>query len=137
MFNWKDEYSCNISEIDLQHKNLFELGNKLYTIVSLSQKYDRFDEIVKTLEELRNYTIYHFEFEENLLKLHGYENIEEHKKQHEAFIKKVTSIDEEYMDLNQKKVSMDLLTFILDWIGNHILKTDMGYKEFLNNKGIY
>ena len=66
----------------------------------------------------------------------GYPDFERHKKEHDAFVKKVQSIDELDVDEKQKKVGMELVIFIADWIENHILKSDMAYKEFLNNKGI-
>ena len=29
MIKWKEEYSCNIKEIDKQHKKLFEIGGRI------------------------------------------------------------------------------------------------------------
>lgn len=137
MFKWKESFSCNIKEIDNQHKTLFDLGQKIYNIVSLNDGYDHYDEILNTISELQNYTVYHFNYEEKLMEDYNYPDIENHKKQHKAFIHKVANLDEEYIDEHQKKISMDLLVFILDWIGNHILKSDMNYKDFLNKKGVF
>ena len=48
---------------------------------------------------------------------------EAHKKQHDNFLKKVTSIDKDYIDENQKSVKGFGLLFIVDWIEGHILKS--------------
>lgn len=137
MFKWKEKFSCNIEEIDNQHKTLFDLGQRIYNVVSLNDGYDHYDEILNTISALQNYTVYHFDYEEKLMEDYNYPDIENHKKQHKAFIHKVTNLDAEYIDDHQKKVSMDLLVFILDWIETHILKSDMNYKDFLNKKGVF
>ena len=136
MFKWKDDFSVNIKTIDSQHQELFKIGNSLYDIVSIKDGIDRYDEIMKALHEMRDYAIYHFGYEEKLMEENGYPDFERHKKEHDAFVKKVQSIDELDVDEKQKKVGMELVIFIADWIENHILKSDMAYKEFLNNKGI-
>ncbi|MBN2891006.1 MAG: hypothetical protein JXL97_03990 [Bacteroidales bacterium] len=33
LLKWKDEYSVNIPNIDLQHKNFFNILNRLYTAI--------------------------------------------------------------------------------------------------------
>lgn len=137
MFKWRDSFSVNIESIDSQHKELFRIGNMLFEIVDTRDDVDRYDEIIMALENLRDYTVYHFGYEENLMKENGYPDFERHKKQHDSFIKKISSIDEEDVDEKQQKIGMDLIIFIANWIENHILKTDMAYKDFLNQKGIY
>ena len=137
MFKWKEDFSVNIESVDEQHQELFKIGNSLYDIVSIKDGIDRYDEILNELYKMRDYAIYHFDYEEKLMKENGYPKFNEHKRQHDAFIAKVKSIDDEEIDKRQKKMGMDLIIFIANWIENHILKTDMEYKEFLNNKGIF
>ncbi|MCF6462116.1 bacteriohemerythrin [Clostridium sp. Cult1] len=137
MFKWKNDFSVNIKSIDDQHKELFKIGNFLYEIVSIKDGVDRYDEILEALHKLRDYAIYHFTFEEKMMEDNGYPKFEQHKRQHDSFISKVKSIDEVEIDEKQKKIGMDLIIFIANWIENHILKTDMEYREFLNDKGVY
>jgi len=66
-FEWKDRYSLNIGEIDKQHKRLFEIGARVYDLAVLNDSYDHYDEIMKTLDELLEYTEYHFRYEENIM----------------------------------------------------------------------
>lgn len=131
LFTWKEEFSVNIKEIDEQHKQLFKIGSELYDIVSLKDGVDRYDEIMEILYELKNYAEYHFRFEEELMKKYGYERYDMHKKEHERFINKVTTISEEEVDTEQRKVGMNLIVFIANWIENHILRSDMSYKDVL------
>lgn len=137
MFKWKDSYSCNIRQIDEQHKKLFELANKIYNIVLLDDKYDHFDEIVGTIRTLKEYTVFHFSYEEEVMRKYEYGDVDNHKIEHEAFIKKISSINEEKIDEKQKSFLMDLLEFVVNWIENHILKSDLKYKDYLNGLGVY
>ncbi|NFJ54336.1 bacteriohemerythrin [Clostridium botulinum] len=137
MFEWKKCYSCNISKIDNRHKRLFELADEIYTIVSVNDGYDHFDEIMEAIKALKEYTVYHFSYEEEVMRKYEYSDLDNHKVEHDAFVNKIKSINEEEIDEKQKNFLMDLLEFIVNWIENHILKSDLKYKEYLNGLGVY
>tara|TARA_B100000965_G_scaffold341576_1_gene310420 strand:- start:248 stop:661 length:414 start_codon:yes stop_codon:yes gene_type:complete len=136
MFKWRDIYSTNIAEIDKQHKKLLEIGSQLSGLIRSKDDVDHYDEIVELLDELKNYTIYHFKTEEELMEKYGYEGLDEHKKTHQAFIDKINEVGSADIDNNQKGISMEILVFIADWIEKHILKVDHMYKDFFNEKGV-
>ena len=136
MFKWRDSYSCKVRQIDEQHKQLFKLGEDLNKIISNKDGEDHYDEIMSVLKELKDYTIYHFNFEEELLKIYNYPNLPAHKEEHRAFIEKIMELETEDVDSEQRKVTMDILVFIANWIENHIVKIDMQYSGFLNERGI-
>jgi len=133
---WKDAYSCNIAEIDKQHKKLFEIGSRIFDLLSLGDEFDRYDEIAQIFDELRDYTIFHFGYEEELMKKHGYEGYEDHKIEHDFFIKKLQRLEKTDFDNKQTESLVQIISFIADWITGHILKTDMKYKDFFNSKKI-
>lgn len=137
MFKWRDSFSCNIKAIDDQHKKLFALGAKLNDLVSQQDDFDHYDEIVDILNELKEYTIYHFGYEEELMEKYHYEEVERHKKEHKAFINKITELLNKNIDEDQREVKMDMVIFIADWIEKHILHTDQKYKIYLNLKGVF
>lgn len=83
------------------------------------------------LSSLKDYTVYHFGFEENLMKKYDYDKIEEHKEQHDIFIGKLIDIESQDIDSSQKKIILDILDFIVNWISSHILGSDFKYKEVL------
>lgn len=134
MFKWKDEFNVEIEKIDEQHQELFRLGTELYGLVSSKDGIDRYDEIMKVIMNLSEYTVYHFQYEEKLMKENGYTEFDRHKNQHDEFIRKIKSISSDDIDMKQKKVTMDLIVFIANWIEKHILGMDMKYKEYLNQK---
>ncbi|HHV99236.1 MAG TPA: hemerythrin family protein [Clostridiaceae bacterium] len=130
-FKWRDTFKLDIPEIDEQHKKLFEMGSRLYEIISLKDNYDHYDEIMQIIDELRNYAKYHFSYEEELMRKKNYENYEEHKIEHDFFIKKIARINVADIEEEQEKVMLEMATFIADWISGHILKTDKNYREIL------
>lgn len=134
---WKENYSCNIEEIDNQHKKLFEIGDELYNLINLKDGIDRYDEIVTIVRKLKDYTIYHFQYEEKLLKEYEFEGLYENSKEHDEFVKKIIELEHKDIDQGQKQVSLDMVLFIADWIEKHILGIDMQYKDYLNEKGVY
>lgn len=136
MLKWKDDFSVKVSVLDDQHKELFNLGNKIYNALK-TEKEDKYDEIVRLLDELEEYTRYHFKTEEKLLEKYGVIVSDEHKKEHEDFVIKLMEAKTRDLDSNQEKVLYGMLNFVADWITNHILNTDKEYSQPLNEKGIY
>jgi hemerythrin-like metal-binding domain len=136
MIKWNDKFSVNVAEIDNQHRQLFYLAEKVSSILAVNDGYDHYDEIMNTFIELKNYTLYHFDYEEKLMKKINYADFSNHKKEHENFINEILRLEKIDAETKQKLVMTNILAFILDWIVGHILKTDMSYKSFFNENGI-
>lgn len=135
-FEWKDIYSVNVEEIDKQHKKMFEIGEKVSDLVMANDEYDHYDEIMTILEELKEYTLYHFDYEEKLMEKYGYTELDTHKIEHIFMIKKLQKMQGKDIDKDQKDATVNLIAFVSDWITGHILKTDMKYREYFNGRGI-
>jgi len=132
MFEWKDTYCVNVPAIDKQHKELFRIGGLIADLVFADDEYDHFDEIMVILKELKDYTLYHFQYEEKLMEKYGYEETDFHKIEHLFLTKKIEKFEELDLDEKQNEAVIGLVNFISDWISGHILKTDMKYKDFFN-----
>lgn len=136
-FEWKDEYSVNVAEIDQQHRRLFEIGARLYDLAGAKDGYDHYDDIMEVLRELREYTQYHFDYEEKLMEKYGYERFEAQKIEHHFLIRKIQKFEDKDIDERQEETVISLVGFVSDWISSHILKEDMMYKGFFNSKDVY
>lgn len=137
MIVWNEKYSCGVESIDQQHKRLFELGAHLFTLLEEVGEYDQFDDILAVLQEMKDYTVYHFDYEEKLLEQNGYEGekLEEQKQQHKKFIEELQFIDDpDFIDRRQRGSIMSLISLVMHWIEKHILESDMQYKDFLQEK---
>lgn len=136
MFKWQDRFSCGIAEIDKQHKKLFEIGERIYDTASLKDDFDHYDELMQALDELVEYTKYHFGFEEMLMQRYNFSGYAMHKVEHDFFIKKVQKLAAKDMEENQNQTLMEMVHFVADWVSGHILDTDIKYKECLISNGV-
>lgn len=129
---WTDQMEMGIPTIDKQHRFLVEtLQDANEKLLSDRDSY-YLEEIAK---DLLGYAITHFETEEKLMQRYGYdksfpEDAKKHIAEHREFSKKVVAIGEQLREGN--KVSrLEVLTFLNDWLNNHILDVDKKYGEFL------
>ena len=54
-FEWKDEYSVNVAEIDKQHRRLFEIGARLYDLAGAKETAADMTKVLKswTAEQMK------------------------------------------------------------------------------------
>ncbi|AFM40138.1 hemerythrin-like metal-binding domain-containing protein [Desulfosporosinus acidiphilus SJ4] len=125
MLVWKEEYSIGVEHIDEQHKHLFEIGNRIYDLLENYLYVDKYDKIIAIIHELSDYTKYHFKAEEDYMLEIKYPRYFSQKVEHDDFIQKIEQIDFEEIDQDQDKHIREILTFVFDWVLEHILKKDM------------
>ncbi len=131
IFKWRESFSVNNPEIDEQHKKLFEIGTRIYNVASLDDSIDHYDEIMEILQELKDYTVYHFDYEEKKLEECGFNELDVHRVEHAFFIKKIDRIGRKNIDNEQGETIIEVVKFVADWVTSHILKSDMKYSAFL------
>ena len=119
-----EEYLTGISFIDTEHKELFRIIGEVYRVIEDEFIADKYDEIVHLLEELRDYTKFHFADEEKYMEDIGYAGLEAQKRAHDAFIARLEDMDMEHIDEHQQETLEELMEFLTDWLVNHILHTD-------------
>ena len=126
MYEMKKEYFTGIELIDSEHSQLFEYANQIYELLHAEFVPDKYDNILVILDELRDYTKKHFADEEAYMKSIHYKKIFTQKIQHQAFIEKLDNIDLDNISEveNQDEMISEMLTFITDWLKNHILEID-------------
>ena len=131
-FVWKPEYSVNIKAIDDQHKKLVDIINKLYDAMSEGKGRTV---LLETLNDLAEYTSIHFATEEEFMIGFSYPDYAEHKSEHDKCVLKVLGFKKQF-DKGQVNLSIEMATFLVDWLRNHIMLMDQKYKAFFNEKGL-
>lgn len=124
MYEMKEEYKIGVEHIDEQHKKLFELADEAYMLLKDDFTLDKYDKIVHILEELKDYTIFHFKSEEEYMESINYKRLFSQKVEHAEFIKKIEAIDLNHIDENQDDGLVKILNFLNDWLTEHILRND-------------
>ena len=90
MFEWKEKYSVGIKKFDDQHKELLRIGRDIVSAFEGTEEgIDQYDHIIKLLNELKDYTVYHFESEEKAMEKADYPKLEKHKEVHQKFVDKL------------------------------------------------
>ncbi len=129
MFQWKDKYNLGVMHLDEQHKKLFEIANRAYSVLKDDFSVDKYDKIIEVIGELKEYTVFHFKSEEEYMKEIKHRKFLSHKIEHDEFINKISEIDLNKIDHNQNEAIMDILKFVYNWIDKHILITDKLYEN--------
>lgn len=123
---WNDALSVGVEKIDNQHKTLINILNLLYDSINEGKENVAIELII---DELVDYTKYHFSDEENYFKKLKYHNIEQHIKAHKGFIKKIKKFQDDFKNRKEINIS-ELLDFLKDWLINHIMKDDQSYGQY-------
>lgn len=124
MYEFKEEFLTGIDQIDAEHRRLFEIADELYNLKCEEFMPDKYDNIRHILEELRDYTLTHFEHEEAYMESIGYERLPEQKRQHEALEETINDWDTDAIDENQDETIDEILHLVTNWLVNHILYED-------------
>lgn len=129
---WSEKYSIKVEEMDKQHQRLFYLINQLHAASASGKGKEGISQAINGLVE---YTKEHFSKEEDYMQKFKYDGLEEQKKQHAMFIQKVTDFQK---DFNSGKVGLsnDIIKFLVDWLINHISKTDRKYANSFHKGGL-
>jgi len=124
---WNDSFSTHVGEVDSHHGKLIELINEIYRGIMLEK-----DKVIvdNTLDELVDFTVMHFGYEESLFDKYGYEDAVSHKQKHKELLAQVGDYVTRYKEGNTE-ISHELLTFLKNWLTKHILGVDQKYAAYL------
>ena len=125
LLNWNPGYSVNDAELDSHHQRLFYLLNAAYENVMNSPEVDRIHSII---DELSEYTRYHFSTEELHMRDKGFHEIDDHVAQHREFAHSVEVLRLRYHD-NDLEVARELIIVLGEWLLGHVLKDDRKYSD--------
>ena len=132
LFYWRDKFSVGVEEIDNQHKKLIDLINELYNAYITKRHADILSDV---LDELINYTVYHFDTEEKYFEKFNYSFTDDHIAEHNSFKKKALELKKKF-GKHTGVLSSETLLFLQNWISTHILKSDQKYVSCFKEAGL-
>jgi hemerythrin len=127
MFQFTDDCILGIDILDDEHKNLFNLLNKAYILLTTDYHSDYYQELKNILEELEYYAEQHFTHEEEyMVKIRDPELIHQ-RTQHAFFSDKIREYEFVNIDSEeeQQKVLSELVSFLAKWLYHHIIGSDI------------
>lgn len=124
-FIWDKKFDTGVNVVDVQHQMLVDIINRLGSISANQTSYAELDAI---LNELANYTVYHFDAEEKLMKHYAIDEPHQavHIKAHRHFATQVTQaakILRSSPDISRQLLA-PLLKYLTNWLVQHILGLD-------------
>ncbi|HEY8037982.1 MAG TPA: hemerythrin domain-containing protein [Methylobacter sp.] len=136
---WDSRFSVDNIIIDMEHKLLLSLLNALEVVLRNPHEKDSLRFFIDQLyESARD----HFHHEEKLQLKYMFPYYEENKKGHEALIVELDTIRNEIYNFIEKadtsqdeadRMSKEINHVLRDWLVEHILKSDIKMKGFMND----
>lgn len=118
---WQDELNTGIEVIDNQHRRIVDILNAL---LDAQQHGDR-TAMNAVLEELVDYTLSHFTFEEALMEDAGYEFCRAHQRLHDIFAARIQQYRERFRA--GEDIAEELRVMLSRWLFQHIRSDDRAY----------
>lgn len=125
MFKMKEEFKTGVGFIDEQHAMLFDIAERAYLLLKNNEEDDKIDKIDDLIEELREYSIFHFIHEEAYMEKIKHKNIEAQRIEHKKFIEAIDNLDLKSKDKNQGKYITEMIRFLSEWFIKHIIDKDL------------
>lgn len=132
VLEWNDSYLIGIKQFDEHHKHLVSLLNMTFDGITTNAPKD---ELEAVLNELVDYSAYHFAAEEHWMREQKYPGLDEQVREHEAFRIKMTEIVQDFHS-GKKDIDLVVLNFLTDWLTEHILEKDAAYGTYVASKGL-
>lgn len=133
---WSDALLTGVAEIDRQHRIL--VNSLIEARIKLTD--DASDPLFERItRDLLGYAIYHFDAEEQLMRRCGYDAAApdaaaSHLAQHRGFSERVVAL-RAAARLGEPGSKAALLSFLEDWLANHIMTVDKRLGEFIGGRG--
>jgi len=130
---WNDNLASGSSEIDTQHKELFQRINSLLAVFEKGTAGK--EDVSRIVQYLTDYVVLHFGNEEKYMATFAYSSMSAHKAQHEQFVKNFMKLkDRMLLEGINPQLALETKELCVDWLINHIKYSDRALGLFLKLK---
>lgn len=130
--DWNASLSVGVESVDEQHKKLIALINRLDDVVAAGKERETLAQVFK---EVIHYTGYHFSTEERFMEQTRFAGTVAHKTEHQRFVDKVFALHRDFI-AGKVMITMEITSFLKDWVAGHIQGTDKKYSATFIEQGI-
>jgi len=131
LIDWTDQLSVGVPSIDSQHRKLIDLINDLHAAMAAGRGAEL---LGKTFKGLVHYTLSHFAYEEQLMRQTAFPGLEAHRAEHTRLVDTVQKLQQDWRS-GKVAISMEMLWFLKDWVGGHIVGMDKKYGPHVTAAG--
>lgn len=122
--SWRPSYACGETTIDTEHRELFDLANRLFNAAMVPGQSR--EALTRRLERIVTAVQKHFQHEEEVLRDLGYPSIEQHARAHRELLAKADQLRRKAED-NELSLGQLLEYLAIDVIARHLLESDREY----------
>lgn len=136
LIEWNDSLKLGVAVVDRQHERLVGIINRLHEATMEGRGTDVISEI---MDELIIYTATHFSMEEKYFAQFDYPDAEEHKREHDALIEKVSAFANDFekaLRSSRPALAKELLQFLQIWWRYHMMETDSKFVTLFKERGL-
>lgn len=126
--SWSDDLNTGIPEIDAQNRRIVDMANILAEVKQTGER----PRVGEVLEQLLDYVVNHFLFEEHLMEEANYEYRAAHERVHELFAKRLADFRGRYAQGDD--ITDELYAMLAGWLQSHVREEDQRYAESVNAK---
>jgi len=127
---WNSTLSVDNAQIDDQHKELIRIANGLLNAIAIGRGKRTLSNV---LTKLREYTVYHFACEEQIMEDERYPYRGKHSNEHANLKRQVKDFQQQLF--RQEEITYELvLSFLKSWLLEHILMDDRELAKFIQEK---
>lgn len=126
---WDDALQIGHAAMDDDHRKLVELVNNFQNNLNAPLP---FADLLQDLDQLLEFTSWHFRHEERLMNSCGYPEMIAHKKEHKELIATLYQLHSRVRDKDDG-VLAELSRFIKEWLHRHIPEVDRKLGLHLQN----
>lgn len=128
LLRWNKKYSVGHELIDLQHKMLFKIVNKLSDAIIDGSSVEIIGDV---LDDMSTYALLHFRTEEDLLGKGDYNALINHQTIHNSFKREIMTQTKSYINSPNEETAIEIHKFLMNWLTNHIMSEDILYTNHL------
>ena len=132
LFVWDEKYNTGIEEIDRDHIGLVDLINDLYEAM---QDGSGGALLLPVFSALKHYTETHFDREERFMVACDAPDQARHVQEHKQMMARLADLESRHRR-GEAAISMQTLTFLRDWLKNHICVVDRAMAARVQEKDI-
>lgn len=129
---WSSALSVGVQTFDKHHQKLLSLVDQLKLLMRRGAARE---DLMKVFGELLEYTVYHFSAEEAAFAHFGYPLDQEHRQAHRSLVDQAVALKASW-ERGHVATMMESLDFLVDWVMQHILGTDIKYGSWFKGKDV-
>ncbi len=120
LIEWKEEFSVGIADVDHEHQELIGLINDLHDAMSGENASVT---VMEFLGEIHSHVSAHFALEERIMRIHNYDQYQDHKDDHERLLDEIRDIMDDYEE-NAWFSDSEFAESLEKWFTNHFRNRD-------------